>query len=111
MSRNGYLRGGASPQIYTSAPPRDPTPQNPRPSPMLKAPHPGAYNLVTTLHNHAEAPMPQYEFYCHACKKTFTKILTLVDYEAGGVVCPYCLSQKVEQSWSVFSVITSRKSA
>jgi hypothetical protein len=22
--------------------------------------------------------MPQYEFYCHACKKTFTKILTLV---------------------------------
>jgi putative FmdB family regulatory protein len=54
--------------------------------------------------------MPQYEFYCHACKKTFSKILTLVDYEAGGVVCPHCGSQKVEQSWSVFSVITSRKS-
>ena len=55
--------------------------------------------------------MPQYEFYCHACKKTFTKIRTLVDYEAGGVVCSHCGSQKVEQSWSVFSVITSRKSA
>jgi putative FmdB family regulatory protein len=55
--------------------------------------------------------MPQYEFYCHACRKTFTKILTLVDYEEGGVVCPHCGSQKVEQCWSVFSVITSRKSA
>ncbi len=79
--------------------------------PPLNPPRPGAYNLATTLHNHAEVPMPQYEFYCHACKKTFTKILTLVDYEAGGVVCLHCGSQKVEQCWSVFSVITSRKSA
>ena len=54
--------------------------------------------------------MPQYEFYCHACKKTFTKILTLVDYEASGVVCPHCGSQ-VEQCRSVFSAITSRKSS
>jgi putative FmdB family regulatory protein len=77
----------------------------------LGPPRPGAYNLGTTRHNHAEVPMPQYEFYCNACKKTFTKILTLVDYEAGGVVCPHCRSQKVEQCWSVFSVITSKKSA
>ena len=55
--------------------------------------------------------MPHYEFYCNACKKAFTKILALVDYEEGGVVCPHCGSHKVEQSWSVFSVITSRKSA
>jgi putative FmdB family regulatory protein len=47
--------------------------------------------------------MHHYEFYCHACKKTFTKILTLVDYEAGGGVCPHCGSKKVEQCWSVFS--------
>jgi len=39
--------------------------------------------------------MPHYEFYCHACRKTFTKILTLVDYEEGGVVCPHCGSHKV----------------
>src|ERR1019366_8730215 len=25
--------------------------------------------------------MPHYEFYCHACKKLFSKILSLVDYE------------------------------
>jgi len=55
--------------------------------------------------------MPQYEFYCHACRKTFTTILTLVDYEASGVVCPYCSSHKVERCWSVSSVVTSRKSA
>jgi putative FmdB family regulatory protein len=49
--------------------------------------------------------MPHYEFFCHACKKTFSKILTLVDYEEGGVVCPRCGSHKVEQCWSVSSVI------
>ncbi len=55
--------------------------------------------------------MPHYEFYCHACKKTFTKILTLIDYEEGEIVCPHCGTRKVEQCWSVSSVITSRKSA
>jgi len=55
--------------------------------------------------------MPNYEFFCNACKKTFSKTLTLVDYEEGRVVCPHCGSPKVEQCWSVFSVITSKKSA
>ena len=55
--------------------------------------------------------MPHYEFFCHACKKTFTKILTFVDYEEGGVVCTHCGSHDVEQPWSAFSVITSEKSA
>src|SRR5260370_38846084 len=55
--------------------------------------------------------MPNCEFYCNACKKTFTKILTLVDYEAGGGVCPHCGSNNVEQCCSAFSVITSRRGA
>jgi putative FmdB family regulatory protein len=58
-----------------------------------------------------EAPMPHYEFFCHACKKTFVKILALVDYEEGRVTCPHCGSHRVEQCWSAFSVITSKKSA
>ena len=29
--------------------------------------------------------MPHYEFLCHACQKTFSKILVLVDYEKGGI--------------------------
>jgi putative FmdB family regulatory protein len=55
--------------------------------------------------------MPQYEFFCHACKKTFSKILTLAEYEAGGIICPHCGSKKVEQSWSAFYAISSKKSA
>lgn len=41
--------------------------------------------------------MPRYEFLCHACKKTFSKILALVDYDAGEVRCPHCGSKEVEQ--------------
>src|SRR5260370_22407443 len=97
--------------MQTSAPPRDPTPQNPRPSPRLNPPDPAAYNSATTLYNHAEVLMPHYEFFCHACKKTFSKILALADHEVGRVTCPHCGSHKVEQCWSAFSAITSRKSA
>jgi putative FmdB family regulatory protein len=55
--------------------------------------------------------MPHYEFFCHACKKLFPKILTLAEYEKGRIVCPHCGSGDVEQSWSAFYAITSRKSA
>ena len=55
--------------------------------------------------------MPHYEFFCQECKKLFDKILSLVDYEEGEVLCPYCGSKKVEQRWSPFSAITSKKSA
>ena len=55
--------------------------------------------------------MPHYEFFCHACKKTFTKILALVEYEKERVACPHCGSRRVEQGCSAFSVITSKKSA
>jgi putative FmdB family regulatory protein len=78
---------------------------------MLNPPHPGAYNSATTLHNHAEVHMPHYEFFCHACKKTFSKVLTLAEYEEGEVLCLHCGSNNVEQSWSAFYAITSKKSA
>jgi hypothetical protein len=32
--------------------------------------------------------MPQYTFLCRACKKEFSKMLTLSEYEKGGIVCP-----------------------
>ena len=41
----------------------------------------------------------------------FDKVLSLVDYEEGDIFCPYCSSKNVEQRWSVFSAITSKKSA
>jgi putative FmdB family regulatory protein len=40
--------------------------------------------------------MPHYEFFCRACKKTFSRILALVDCEEGST-CPYCGSHDVEQ--------------
>ena len=55
--------------------------------------------------------MPHYEFFCQDCKKLFDKILSLEDYEEGEVLCQYCGSKRVEQRWSAFSAITSKKSA
>jgi putative FmdB family regulatory protein len=55
--------------------------------------------------------MPHYEFFCRDCKKFFDKILSLVDYEEGEVQCSHCGSKNVEQRWSAFSAITSKKSA
>ena len=55
--------------------------------------------------------MPHYEFFCDACKKTFSKVLTLPQYEKGKVICPHWGSKRVEQSWSAFTAITSKKSA
>jgi RNA polymerase subunit RPABC4/transcription elongation factor Spt4 len=44
--------------------------------------------------------MPHYEFFCRDCKKFFDKIL-----------CPHCGTKDVEQRWSAFPPITSKKSA
>jgi putative FmdB family regulatory protein len=55
--------------------------------------------------------MPNYEFVCNACKRTFSKVLHIVEHDTQKVACPHCGSQEVEQSWSVFSARTSKKSA
>ena len=55
--------------------------------------------------------MPHYEFFCHACKKTFSKILTVAEHEKEKNICPHCGSKNVEQRWSAFSAITAKKSA
>jgi putative FmdB family regulatory protein len=54
--------------------------------------------------------MPQYSYLCGACHKDFSKILTLAEYEKGGVVCPKCGSKKVEQRWAAFFAVTGKKS-
>lgn len=55
--------------------------------------------------------MPHYDFYCQACKKSFSKILTFSEYDRGKVACPGCGSRKVEQKMSAFYAVTSKKSA
>jgi DNA-directed RNA polymerase subunit RPC12/RpoP len=51
-----------------------------------------------------------YNFFCRACKKGFSKVLTLAEYEKGGIVCPHCKSKDVEQRWAAFYAVTSKKS-
>ncbi|MGH9510146.1 MAG: FmdB family zinc ribbon protein [Terriglobales bacterium] len=55
--------------------------------------------------------MPHYEYFCQDCKKKFSKVLTLAEYDKGKIACPHCGSRKLEQSYSSFFAITSRKSA
>ena len=55
--------------------------------------------------------MPQYEFFCNACKKTFSRILNIAEHGKEKITCPQCGSKNVEQRWSAFSAITSKKSA
>jgi len=54
--------------------------------------------------------MPQYNFLCRACKKEFSKILTIAEHEKGGIVCPHWKSEDVEQRWAAFYAVTSKKS-
>jgi len=54
--------------------------------------------------------MPQYEYLCLACKKNFSLVLTLAEYDKGKIACPKCGSAKVEQQWAAFFATTSKKS-
>jgi len=54
--------------------------------------------------------MPTYEFVCDKCKKSFSLILKLADYEKKKFNCPKCKSKKVKQIITGFQTITSKKS-
>jgi putative FmdB family regulatory protein len=54
--------------------------------------------------------MPQYEYVCKECKKSFSLIMTLAEYDKGNVACPQCKSDKVEQKVAPFFAVTSKKS-
>jgi len=54
--------------------------------------------------------MPTYEYRCGKCKKTFTVIIRLKDYEAGNVKCPKCKGKRhLTQQITHFMTKTSRK--
>ena len=54
--------------------------------------------------------MPTYEFVCEKCKKRFTLILSISEYEKKKMECPKCKSRKVKQQISSFQAVTSKKS-
>ena len=55
--------------------------------------------------------MPQYNYFCRACKKEFSKILTVSEYEKGKIVCPHCKSKDVKRRWAAFYAVTSKNQA
>ena len=54
--------------------------------------------------------MPTYEFYCEKCKKAFSVIISISDYDKKKYNCPKCKGKKVKQQISSFQTVTSKKS-
>lgn len=54
--------------------------------------------------------MPQYEFFCKDCKKAFSTILRLAEYEKGNFKCPKCHGKNVGQRLSTVYAVTAKKS-
>mgnify|MGYP001028040570 FL=1 len=55
--------------------------------------------------------MPVYEFRCNDCRKSFTLVKSVREYESAAVKCPKCGKRKgVERKWSRVYAVTSRKS-
>ncbi len=55
--------------------------------------------------------MPRYEFFCNACEQPFHKTLTIEEFEEGGIICPECGSEDVEQRDTAFYPINRKESA
>ena len=57
------------------------------------------------------APMPEYAFYCRACKKPFTAVMSLAQHDKGVAPCPKCKQRRqVEKRPAAAFVVTARKS-
>jgi len=54
--------------------------------------------------------MPHYDYLCLSCNKKFSVKMTIKEHDSSRVKCPDCGSEKVEQQWSNFYAITSKKS-
>ncbi|HZY05716.1 MAG TPA: FmdB family zinc ribbon protein [Anaeromyxobacteraceae bacterium] len=55
--------------------------------------------------------MPEYAFYCRACKKPFTALMTIAQHDRGVAACPRCKQRKaVEKRLAAAFVVTARKS-
>jgi len=53
--------------------------------------------------------VPQYEYFCHNCKKAFSNILEHAEHQES-ITCPHCGRRKLEQQVSPFYAVTSKKS-
>jgi putative FmdB family regulatory protein len=55
--------------------------------------------------------MPTYDYRCRDCKKDFSVVLTISEYEkASTPTCPHCNSNNVIRIYTNINVQTSKKS-
>ena len=54
--------------------------------------------------------MPIYEYTCLDCKKRFSEVKPISEYDPQAVECPKCDGKNVERRWSSVFVETSKKS-
>jgi putative FmdB family regulatory protein len=54
--------------------------------------------------------MPVYEFECRKCKQIFEVVMTMAEAGLKKVFCPLCTCDDVEQQYSPFAAVTSKKS-
>jgi putative FmdB family regulatory protein len=53
--------------------------------------------------------MPEYDYKCEACGKSFTKTMGMLKHDTAKIKCPECKSAKVRQKITSFGVTTKRK--
>ncbi|MFP5205044.1 MAG: FmdB family zinc ribbon protein [Acidobacteriota bacterium] len=56
------------------------------------------------------AAMSEYVYHCENCNQEFTRSLHMSEHDKGGITCPHCGSQRVQQVVTAFSAVTARKS-
>jgi putative FmdB family regulatory protein len=55
--------------------------------------------------------MPIYEYVCKDCHEAFATILTLAAHDRESITCPKCGGKNVQQKFTTFFPVTSKKSA
>jgi putative FmdB family regulatory protein len=60
--------------------------------------------------NGRRSDMPTYEFFCQQCRKPFTQMMSIADFEKKKGKCPRCGSKKLTVQITSFQTVTSRKS-
>jgi putative FmdB family regulatory protein len=54
--------------------------------------------------------MPEYDYKCEGCGKSFTKTMGILEHDTAKIKCPKCRSVRVRQKITNFAVTTKKKS-
>ena len=67
--------------------------------------------MLTPAGSAGGTPMPEYAFYCRACKKPFAAVMTVAQHDKGVAPCPRCRQRRrVQKRLAAAFVVTGRKS-